>query len=248
MRASGHKVLVTGGSAGIGFALAREFRERDNQVVICGRSAERLAEAARQIPGVHTVQCDISDDGDLRRLVETAAAKLGGLSLLVNNAGIQLNYSLADVEPETALRDIDAEIAVNLAAQAKLTALCLPLLRREDPSAVVNVSSGLALVPKQSAPIYCATKAAVHMFTKSLRWQLEASAPSVRVFEVLPPLVDTEMTRGRGKRKMSPKQVADRVIRGIERDTQEIRVGAVKALVWINRLQPWLAERILRGA
>jgi uncharacterized oxidoreductase len=246
MRVSGHKVLVTGGSAGIGFALARELRGRGNQVVICGRSAERLAEAAGQIPGVHTVQCDISDDGDLAQLVDTTVAKLGGLSLLVNNAGIQFNHGFAEVELDTLLRDTDLEIDVNLAALVKLTARCLPLLRQQDPSAVVNFSSGLALVPKQSAPVYCATKAAVHMFSKSLRWQLEESAPSVRVFEVLPPMVDTDMTRGRGKGKLSPKQVADEVVRGIERDRREIRVGAVKALVWVNRLLPGLAERTLR--
>ncbi|MFV2070234.1 MAG: SDR family oxidoreductase [Pirellulales bacterium] len=246
MRVSGHKVLVTGGSAGIGFALARELRDRDNQVMICGRSAERLAEAARQIPGVYTEPCDIADDGDLKRLVDTAVAKLGGLTLLVNNAGIQFNHDFSRVDLETLLRDTDLEIDVNLTALVKLTVLCLPLLRQQDPSAVVNVSSGLALVPKPSAPVYCATKAGVHMFSKSLRWQLEESASSVRVFEVLPPMVDTAMTRGRGKGKLSPKQVADEVVRGIERDRREIRVGAVKMLAWVNRFQPWLAERILR--
>ncbi|MGB3941402.1 MAG: SDR family NAD(P)-dependent oxidoreductase [Candidatus Manganitrophaceae bacterium] len=248
MVVTGHKVLVTGGSAGIGLALARAFRERENRVMVCGRNPERLTKAAREIPGLLTFQCNVANEEELKRLVKGVEAELGGLSILVNNAGIQRNYDFIKVAVEPALRDIDDEIEINLTALVKLSLLTLPLLRRESTAAVVNISSGLALVPKRSAPVYCATKAAVHFFSKALRYQMEEAASSVGVFEVLPPQVDTEMTRGRGKMKLTADQVARAVIRGIAADRHEIRIGLVKPLVWIQRLHPWLADRILRNS
>jgi len=246
VRVAGHQVLITGGSAGIGFALARAFLERDNQVAICGRNSDRLSAAQQQLPGLHAIQCDIAKDEDLRRLVETTVTALGGISLLVNNAGIQLNYDFSTVESAALLHDIETEMGINLTAALKLTGLCLPLLRGHSASAVVNISSVLAIVPKQSAPVYCATKAALHSFSKALRYQLEEVSPRVLVFEVLPPLVDTAMTKGRGNGKITPQQVAEEVLCGLERDRREILVGRARALALIHRWVPKLAERIVR--
>jgi len=145
-------------------------------------------------------------------------------------------------------RWVDAELAVNLAAVARATALFLPLLRRAGEAAVVNVSSGLGLVPKRSAPVYCASKAGVHHLTRALRGQLEDAGLDVKVFELLPPLVDTAMTAGRGTGKLQPDDVAGALLRGMERDLLEIPVGKVRLLRWIDRLAPRLAERVLRDA
>ena len=246
MNVSGHKVLITGGSSGIGLALARAFRDRNNSVLICARRTERLTEAARQLPGVHTVQCDVAKESDLERLVREGTDAMGGLSILVNNAGIQFNDDFGRTDSKTILGHVNQEIGVNFAGLVKLTALCIPLLRRESESAVVNISSILAIAPKQSAPVYCATKAAVRSFCKSLRYQLEEGAPSIRVIEVLPPLVDTEMTRGRRGQKMAPKEVADDVLRGLEKNQPEILVGATKKLALVNRVHPLMAERMVR--
>lgn len=111
---------------------------------------------------------------------------------------------------------------------------------------MLDISSGLALVSKRSAPVYCATKAAVHAFSTSLRYQTERDAPNVSVFEAILPIVDTEMTRGRGNRKTSPDRVATEIARGIAADRGEIRVGLVKVLVPLHRTAPSLAARIMR--
>ncbi|MDJ0616247.1 MAG: SDR family NAD(P)-dependent oxidoreductase [Calothrix sp. MO_192.B10] len=247
MKLSGHTILITGGSAGVGLALTREFYKRGNRVIICGRSIERLALAKKEMSEIETIQCDLAKDDDIINLVQVINTKFPDLSMLVNNAGVQLNYQLTKVDREKALKDIDWEVQINFNSIAKLTTLCLPLLQQQKESGIINISSGLALTPKSSAPIYCATKAAVHIFSQSLRYQMEYNAPNIAVFEAILPLVDTDMTKGRGKGKISPKQVADEILNALKKNNYEINVGKVKLLVWINRFAPWLAKRILRG-
>jgi short-subunit dehydrogenase involved in D-alanine esterification of teichoic acids len=107
------------------------------------------------------------------------------------------------------------------------------------------VSSGLAIVPKQTASIYCASKAALHSFSKTLRWQLEGTA--VKVFEVLPSVVDTAMTAGRGRAKISPDRLAEEFLRGFQRDQLEMRIGLVKVFAVLHRLAPSVVERLIRS-
>lgn len=248
MRLTNHTALVTGGATGIGLALARALLRLGNEVAICGRRQDALDAAVAAHPGLVAFRCDLGDAGEVRRLAAEVERRLGGLSLLVNNAGIQLNYDFTREPAEAVLRHVDEELAVNVAAVAKTTALFLPSLGRAGGAAVVNVSSGLGLVPKKSAPVYCASKAAVHLFSRSLRWQLEDAGLDVKVFEVLPPLVDTAMTAGRGAGKLAPDAVASAVLDGMRRDRLEIAVGKVRLLRWIDRFAPLLAERILRNA
>ena len=248
MKLEGHRVLITGGSAGIGLALAEDFLAAGCRVAVCGRDPERLAAAEQKLPGLVTLQGDVAEDDDIARLAAGAEERLEGLSILVNNAGIQFQTLFPDDPLEEIVTRVEREIAVNLTGLVKLTATCLPALARADEAAVVNVSSGLALVPKKSAPIYCATKAAVHSYSKALRFQLEDHRPSIRVFEVLPPMVDTQMTAGRGSpgQKITTAQVAKETLDGMRRDRYEINVAMVKLLKWVNRLAPGVAERILR--
>ncbi|MDH3289460.1 MAG: SDR family NAD(P)-dependent oxidoreductase [Gemmatimonadota bacterium] len=152
MRLSDHKVLITGGSAGIGLALARAFASRGNRVLIALRSADRLEAAAREEPGLHTATCDVRREDQIRQLIEQAGATLGGLSILVNNAGIQWNDTYGETDAETVLTHVDEEIGVNLTALVKLSALAIPLLRQEQESAIVNVSSVLALTRSRAPP------------------------------------------------------------------------------------------------
>ncbi|MDJ0725808.1 MAG: SDR family NAD(P)-dependent oxidoreductase [Prochloraceae cyanobacterium] len=246
MKLSGHTVLVTGGSAGVGMALAREFYHRNNQVIICGRNLERLDRAKQEMSNLEIIKCDLTKDDEINRLVETLTDRFSQLSILVNNAGVQENYKFTEIEPKKALAAIDREIMVNFNAVVKLSALCLPILEQKIESGIINISSGLALTPKTSAPVYCATKAAVHIFSQSFRYQMEDEAANVKVFEAILPLVDTEMTKGRGKGKISPQQVADEVFEALKQNNYEIKVGKVKLLIWINRFFPKLAANILR--
>lgn len=240
--------MVTGGGSGVGFELARAFRGRGNRVLIAGRNEEKLRVAAEALGGVEFARADLSDEADLRRLVEEARGRMGGLSILVNNAAVQLNYDWAVAGPEGVLRDADFEVRTDLIAPMKLTALALPLLREHPESAVVNLTSGLALAPKKTAPVYCGAKAGLRVFGKALRYQMGDAGTGVRVFEAMLPLVDTAMTKGRGnpRLKVGPQRTAAEILRGMEGDRDEIRVGAAKAFAWLSRLAPPIADRILR--
>ncbi|WP_343292372.1 SDR family NAD(P)-dependent oxidoreductase [Vandammella animalimorsus] len=236
MNTSGHKVLITGGASGIGLALAKRFHAAGNPVVLAGRRADALAEAARALPGVQTAVADITQPADRARLLQAH----GDISILVNNAGIQINRPLLEQSPA----DIRHELETNLAAPVLLTHAFLPALLRQPQAAIVNVSSGLALVPKEAASIYCASKAALHSFSQTLRWQLEGTP--VQVFELLPPLVDTAMTQGRGKGKISPDALAAEFWRAFAADRHEVLGGKTRLLALIQRLSPALAQRIMR--
>lgn len=244
MELSDNTVLITGGGSGIGLALAKAFaRHERNMVIVCGRSAQKLDAVHAVNPTIVRIPCDITNDRDQQRLVEVVTQRYPGLNILINNAGIQHNYSLTDRQNHADL--IENEVNVNFLAHAKLTDRLLPALLRQQSAAIVNITSALAVVPKQSAPIYCATKAAMRSFTKALRYQLENTA--VQVFEIVPALVDTEMTKGRGKGKITPEALAEEALRGIESNKHEIRIEKTKLLFALHRLLPTVAERIIRG-
>lgn len=229
-------VLITGGATGIGFALAEKFHSAGNRVILVGRSEAALAKAVGALPGAEGCAADISLAQDRERVVK----RFPDISVLVNNAGIQVNTLIAESSSE----DIEHELAVNFLAPVLLSRAFLPHLMRQPVSAIVNVSSGLALVPKEVAAMYCASKAALHSFSKTLRWQLEGT--SVRVFEILPPLVETAMTAGRGKGKISSAQLAEEFWEGFKSDRYEMLIGKTKLLSAVNRLAPSIAERIMR--
>lgn len=236
MNIAGHRVLITGGVTGIGFALAEKFHAAGNQVVLVGRSEARLTKAAAALPGAETCVADVSFAEHRERLVE----QFGDINILVNNAGIQVNTPIAECSPSEIARELD----INFLAPVLLTRAFLPRFIEQPTAAIVNVSSGLALVPKEVAAIYCASKAALHSFSKTLRWQLAGTC--VRVFEVLPPLVDTAMTAGRGKGKISPGRLADEFWEGFASDRYEMLIGKTKLLAFVNRLAPAMAETIMR--
>lgn len=236
MKSSRQVVLITGGATGIGFALARKFHAAGNRVILVGRSQEKLSKAIDTLPGVEALAADVSLPSDRRRIV----TMFPEISVLVNNAGIQVNTPIVSTPAET----IEQELSINFLAPVLLTRAFLPSLLKQPSAAVINVSSGLALVPKEDAAVYCASKAALHSFSKSLRWQLESSG--VRVFEVLPPLVETAMTAGRGKSKISAEKLAEEFWEEFKADRYEMHIGKTKLLSLLSRLAPSVAERIMR--
>lgn len=212
-------------------------------VVVCGRNSKKLEAVHKENPAIATFPCDIASDQDQQRLVEHIAQKYPNLNILINNAGIQRNYDFSDTKNHIDL--IEEEVNINFLAHLKLMDRFLPILMRRPSAAIVNITSALALVPKQSAPIYCATKAAMHNFTKVLRYQLEDTP--VKVFEIIPALVDTEMTQGRGKGKITPEALATEALQGIESNKYEIRIEKTKMLFVLNRFLPSVAEKIIRN-
>src|SRR5262245_12208702 len=188
-------VLVTGGSYGLGLEMARHFAERGHAVFICGRDAGKLADAVAGMPDVQAVTADVSVEADRQRLFDTVSAN-GGLDVLVNNAAISHAHDYTDdftLESDRAAE----EIAVNLAAPIELSRMFLAWRRatgREDaPGTIAMISTPGALFPLEANPLYAATKAALHSFTLSLRWQLRDTP--VSVVEVFPPALATGLSK-----------------------------------------------------
>jgi len=241
MKLSNNKILITGGSSGIGLALAKKFKELNNSVVITGRDQDKLQSIAKTYEFDYII-CDLSCKRGVHSFVQAIIEDHSDLQIFVNNAGMQFNYSFLDNVDEN---KIEQEINVNFVSPVMLCASLIPILSKNQNTALVNVSSGLALSPKQSAPVYCGTKAALHIFTKALRYQLEES--STEVFEIIPPLVDTPMTYGRGSGKLSADQLVEEFINKFSKGQQEINIGKVKLLRFISRISPRLADSILKN-
>jgi uncharacterized oxidoreductase len=188
MQLSGHTILLTGGSSGIGLALAHRLVAAGNAVIVTGRREAALEEVRRALPSVVTIKSDIGSAADRARLAAEITSRFPALDVVINNAGIQRKVDLLQPEPWEQTRE---EIAINLEGPLHLTALLLPHLLGRPKATLVNVSSGLAFVPMAAAPVYCATKAALHSYTLSLRHQLRDT--SVEVIEIVPPAVHSNL-------------------------------------------------------
>ncbi len=255
MELANHNILVTGGSAGIGLELARLLIQRGNRVAICGRNAQRLDEARAALGNVEVIECDLADPSAASTLIDRVVEQLGGLSVLVNNAGVQYNYDFAGAaadNPSLVSARAATEVQINFTSPAVLTATAMPHLVRAaaqlGEAAIVNVSSSLATTPKADAAVYCATKAALRSFTVATRYQIEDAGLPIHVVEVVPPLVDTAMTSGRGTGKVSPEQVARQTVSGMVNGRDVIRVGKARVLHLVNRVSPGTASRIMRNS
>lgn len=189
MNISGNVILITGGGSGIGRGLAEAFHKLGNQVVISGRNQKALDETTHANPGMKSFQLDIQDPADIRSFAQRVTKDFPNLNVLINNAGIMRIENLLD-QPED-LNDATEIVETNLLGPIRLTAALLPLLRKQPNAVIMNNSSGLAFVPLAMTPTYCATKAAIHSYTESLRYQLKNSG--IQVVELVPPYVATSL-------------------------------------------------------
>ncbi|GLH69340.1 oxidoreductase [Geothrix rubra] len=196
----GNTILITGGGSGIGRGLAEAFHARGNQVVIAGRRREVLEDTVRANPGMASYVVDLQDPSAIRGFAAKVTADFPRLNVLVNNSGIMRAEDLR-VQADD-LSDMEAIVATNLLGPLRLTAALLPLLQRQARSVVMNVSSGLAFLPLATTPTYCATKAAIHSYTESLRFQLRET--STEVLELIPPYVATDLMNGASDPRAMP--------------------------------------------
>jgi uncharacterized oxidoreductase len=209
--------------------------------VALGRQADRLAALAQAHPGIATVCHDLADVAGLSALAQTLCANHPDLACVIHNAGIQDNLRMDDADYGAA--PVRTEVDVNLVAPLVLTQALLPQLLRKDRALVVNVTSGLAYVPKRTSAVYSATKAGMHLFSDALRVQMRGSA--VQVVEVVLPLVDTAMTAGRGRNKLPSAEAARQIIAGLGSGKEIVWVGKARGLPWLLRWAPGIARRIL---
>lgn len=200
MNLTGNTILITGGGTGIGRGLAQAFHALGNRVIIAGRRPEPLEAAAAANAGMVWMTLDIEDAESIRAFASRLTAEHPSLNVLMNNAGIMRREKL-QAQPED-LADAEAIVATNLLGPIRLTAALLPSVMKREYSAIVNVSSGLAFVPLALTPTYCATKAALHSYTQSLRYQLKGT--STEVLELIPPYVQTELLDGANDPRAMP--------------------------------------------
>jgi uncharacterized oxidoreductase len=230
MNVKENTVLITGGATGIGLSLVKEFVNAGNEVIICGRRQDKLDEAKKLYPEIHTKQFDLSLYRDRGGLHHWIKKEFPALNILINNAGIQRGIDFRN-GIET-LHTIDNEIVINLEAPIQLCAYFIPLLQTQKESAIINVTSGLGFIPSVAMPVYSATKAALHSFTVSLRRQLKDT--SIKVFEIIPPMVDTDLDKGERKKRgltyfgITAEQTAKESFEAIQKDEYEFAVGEAK--------------------
>ena len=232
-------ILITGGTSGIGLELATQLLQRGNTVIVTGRDQEKLDSTKRALPEVQIFKSDVSNPDHIRALHTNVIAQFPALDTLINNAGIMRNLNLS---VERDLNDITREIEINLSGPVRMVQQFLPHLKSRENALIVNVSSGLAFIPLPVSPVYCATKAAMHSFSQSLRVQLQGT--TVTVIELAPPGVETPLFRGefekelKGQKGMEVKVLAKKAIAGIEAGKPEIRPGLSNVLKAMSRVAP----------
>lgn len=221
MNIRNNTVLITGGGSGIGFKTALLLAAQGNRVIITGRNRDKLEKAAQQIPGAVPIVADITDAAAVDALVSQIQQEFPTLNMLFNNAAHAVAYTLS---PDAdAYSKASEEFNTNVLSVIRLTEKLWPVLEKHPNAAVVNITSIVSMVPGLRIPTYSATKAALHSYSQSLRVAL--SSTNVKVFEVMPPLVDTDFAKDLSGTKMEPADVATEILEGISKDAYEIYVG-----------------------
>lgn len=196
MKLENQTILITGATSGIGRAFAEAFYNAGNTVIACGRREERLYRLEQDFPGMYTYVCDVADASSRERLFHTIQTQHPQLNMVMLNAGVQYAFQF---QHEMDMRKVDNEIQTNLMALIHFDSLFTPFLKDKKDATIIHISSGLAFAPLAFMPVYCATKAAVHSLSLSLRHQLKPLG--IAVFEIAPPAVDTELGHDRREDK-----------------------------------------------
>lgn len=237
MKLSGNTILITGGGTGIGLAFAKKFVELGNEVIVTGRRQAKLDAAAKEQPKLKTIRSDASSSKAIAELAREMMEKYPKLNVLLNNAGVMVLRNLS--VPDADLESLTSEVETNVSGPIRTISALIEQIK-SNKGTIINVSSGLAFVPLHAAPIYCATKAALHSYTISLRQQLRHHG--VEVIELMPPAVKTEMladfSSGASFKTITTAVLVDATIKGLTKGKLEIRPGQSNQLRFMSRLAP----------
>ncbi len=238
-RFAGKVALITGGTSGIGLALAKAFLREGAQVAICARSPACLDMFEAAYPATLAIPADVRDPVAQKHVLDQVVARFGRLDILVSNAGrlTERDFATGGVD----LDDLTGEFALNLIAPVQLTAQALAV--RPEIEALVFISSGYALVSPTRAPTYGAAKAGLHAFAEALRRQVEPRG--MHVLEVIPPVVDTPATAHRNVRKVSAEEVAAATLDSLARRERVALIGATRFLPTLLRIAPKTIARMV---
>ena len=237
MKLQGKTILLTGGTDGIGLRLARQLRGKGAQVIVTGRTPQRIATA--EADGFEVIAADLAGPDGVAAVVTGLGAR--PIDVLVNNAGMGAAHDFRIASP--LVEDDERTLWLNLHAPIRLIAALIPTLRARPVAMIVNVTSGLAIAPNAGSPVYCASKAALRSYTLALRAQLKGTG--IHVLEALPPVVETQMTSDRTGSKLAPEECARQIIAAMESGKDEANVGMVKFLRAVYSISPALARSIM---
>lgn len=233
MKQSNNTVLITGGGTGIGLAMATTFLKESNEVIICGRTKTTLDEAKKQFPRLKTIVADIATTEGRDNLKSEIANRFPKLNILVNNAGI---YSITDIFDTNYIPTLEKELTTNLVAPIALIQQLMPILEKNSNATIVNVTTGYVFIPSAQSSSYSASKSGLRAITQGLRFNLRHTP--IRVVEVIPPAVDTQMNKGKEISLMSTELFAKKVFKGLIKDQDEIVIGVSKLGKLLSRLAP----------
>lgn len=241
MELKNNTILITGGASGFGFEFASKLLDLGNTIIITGRDQAKLDMAKKKLPQIHTFKSDVSDAEQITKLYQEVTARFPDLNILINNAGEMRKLSLHDTA--TTLLNVTREVEINLMGPIRMVQQFLPHLKTKQVAAILNVTSGLALVPFPISPIYGATKSGLRSYTKSLRVQLKNT--NIKVFELIAPGSKTPLNDQFAnldgfdeKMLMDPGKLIDEAIKGLQNNKLEIYPGMARVLLIMSRLAP----------
>ena len=235
-------IVITGGATGIGLAIAKELIA-NNTVISIDRTASKIATLKASLPKVDSIQGDVTSSEDMNKAISKIESTYGKIDILINNAGKGGPFDFVNASEKDLMDGIETEIAVNYTAPISLTKKALPLLKKSSEPVVVVVSSGLAYIPMAMLGSYCASKSAMYFVTMSMRHQLAASR--IRVVEVLPPVVDTDLAKNATVAKMPTAKFAKDFISRLEKGRNVMNIGQTAGLEKFSRFLPGTAFKML---
>lgn len=247
MKIQGKTILITGGSAGIGLEAARQFLSKGAKVIITGRNQKKLDEAKALFPSLLALKSDVANAVDAEKLF-SQVKELGGIDILYNNAGVMYPSENLGRANEKHLDFATMEMEVNYLSVIRLNNLFMEMLNSRSESAIITTTSILSYVPSLLEVTYSASKVALRFYTESLREHLKILGSKIKVFELIPPLVATEMTASRDDKMLTTEVLVNALLKGLEKDKFTIRVGDTKAIYLLNRLAPKTAFNLINSA
>lgn len=242
MKLNKKRIVITGGTSGIGYEMLKHLHT-DNEIIVISRDILKLNQIKQEFNGISTYQADLSKLNDIETVADVIVKRYEQIDVLINNAAIQ--YTPTFLDDNFRYESIANEITLNFTSICSLSYLLLPTLLHDNEAIILNINSGLGLAPKTTSAIYCGTKGALNIFSQSLSYQLEQT--NIKVQQAFLDIVDTPMTEGRGKNKMSSENAAQKIIHGIEKNISENDIRKVKLLRFMLRLAPLFARKILKN-
>jgi uncharacterized oxidoreductase len=243
MKLKDKTILITGGSSGIGLEAIQHFLNEGMKVIICGRNTEKNNLVRQNYKDVVVIECDITDENEVY-LLHQLVSSIGGIDILYNNAAVINMFDLVS-NNQSAFKYAENEINTNYLAAIRLNSYFMDMLQQRKEAAIIHTTSAVTYVPISFISTYSSSKAALQSYSISLREQLKKAKSRVKVFELIPPTVDTAVTKNFKGQKISTVTVVKALIKGLKNDTFTIRVSVVKMLYYINRFLPSVAYGML---